>query len=883
MKKRLFAVLASLCMVVSMVPTIAFAQDSGTTIGVSDLCEHHTEHTSDCGYTEGTPEQPCAHEHTDECYAIAGQCVHTAHDESCGGLADPTVCTHVCSEESGCITEVLDCKHTHDEACGYVPATEGTPCTFVCEVCSAQDSGDTAAPSDAQPEECTCETLCTGDNINADCPVCGTEGAEPTACGGLEAQPATLSNALPATALAAAPENQVIYVGGKEVTSGGYWTTDSAGNVTAYTSGDTPTDNYIHYDVANNTLTLHNATIKESVSTDTSTYVAGAAIGVHNQNGAAELTITLEGTNTIAEVGKGIFVLASSASTGSSNLTIQGDGSLNASASQTGIWVQSNSNNAALCVENAEVTASADGAVKNGVLVQAKDGSDVSLTVNGGSLTASVNANIWFQFGSGTSGSGTPTVTVSNNAIVRANGGISNNSSTDIQIGADSSASSGGIVWNGKDGTVYGDVTLQENITIGEGESLTIPDNSSLNTNGNTVTVENGGKLEGTIDGNQPPKITTPPVDQTVTEGSPAVFSVTATAGEGKQLTYQWQQKTTESGSEWKDISGAATASYTTEATTTSMNGCQYRCVVTASGVSVISAPATLTVNELITYAITVHASAGGTATADKTAAAAGETVTLTATPDSGYHFERWEVVSGTVTIQNNQFIMPAGNVTVKAVFDRNSSSGGSGGSSYRDREYEFWMDVKEQIRDADPGDTIKANARTYDRMPWSVMEALRNTDNVTLHITWNGGEDIIIPSAAALNKDNGRIYYPLSYLEGLDFSEPAKQTGAGQTGGSTVEVEAPASNPAGWEPTAPTEGQTQEQPEPDEPVSQPESEPASEPATEPETQPETEPDEETMAQPESGGLPLALILGGGAAVIAAGLGFWLWKRRSQE
>ena len=67
MKKRLFAVLASLCMVVSMVPTMAFAQDSDTTIGVSDLCEHHTEHTSDCGYTEETAEMPCGHEHTDEC------------------------------------------------------------------------------------------------------------------------------------------------------------------------------------------------------------------------------------------------------------------------------------------------------------------------------------------------------------------------------------------------------------------------------------------------------------------------------------------------------------------------------------------------------------------------------------------------------------------------------------------------------------------------------------------------------------------------------------------------------------------------------------------------------------------------------------------------
>lgn len=173
MKKRLFAVLASLCMAVSMVPTMAFAQDSGTTIGVSDLCEHHTEHTSDCGYTEGTPEQPCAHEHTDECYAIAGQCVHTVHDESCGGLADPTVCTHVCGEDTGCVIKTLNCQHQHDESCGYVPATAGTPCTFVCEVCNAQDSGNPAAPSDPQPEECTCETLCTGDNINEDCRCAG--------------------------------------------------------------------------------------------------------------------------------------------------------------------------------------------------------------------------------------------------------------------------------------------------------------------------------------------------------------------------------------------------------------------------------------------------------------------------------------------------------------------------------------------------------------------------------------------------------------------------------------------------------------------------------------------------------------------------------------
>lgn len=196
MKKRLFAAFVSLCLIVSMLPTMAFAeagvQDSGTTIGASGLCEHHTEHTADCGYTEGTAEIPCSHEHTEDCYTLVTECVHE-HTAECYPAesvsentatpsepeeAEPTACTHECSEESGCITETLDCKHEHGEACGYVPATEGTPCTFVCEICNAQDSGDPATPSDAQPEECTCETLCTEEEINADCPICSAEGAE---------------------------------------------------------------------------------------------------------------------------------------------------------------------------------------------------------------------------------------------------------------------------------------------------------------------------------------------------------------------------------------------------------------------------------------------------------------------------------------------------------------------------------------------------------------------------------------------------------------------------------------------------------------------------------------------------------------------------------
>ena len=260
MRKRLTVALLCLCLLVTLFPATAFAEgepDSGPLPARSALCEHHPSHDAACGYTEGSAGSPCAHEHTENCYTLVTSCVHEHGPECYPGEsvsentatppqpenAEPTKCTHVCSGESGCITEVLDCKHTHevnaglgrDEACGYVPATEGTPCTFFCEVCNAQDSGDAAPPSGAQPEECTCETLCAEDNINEDCPVCGAKGADLTACGGLEAKPATLFNAMPTTALAAENIPSALIVGNVIVNTSqdSYWTTDTDGNLNA--------------------------------------------------------------------------------------------------------------------------------------------------------------------------------------------------------------------------------------------------------------------------------------------------------------------------------------------------------------------------------------------------------------------------------------------------------------------------------------------------------------------------------------------------------------------------------------------------------------------------------------------------------------------------
>ena len=73
-------------------------------------------------------------------------------------------------------------------------------------------------------------------------------------------------------------------------------------------------------------------------------------------------------------------------------------------------------------------------------------------------------------------------------------------------------------------------------------------------------------------------------------------------------------------------------------------------------------------------YSVKVSAESGGAASASLATAAAGTEITLTATPDTGYHFKEWQVVSGNVTIKDNKFTMPAGNVEVKAIFEKNTT-----------------------------------------------------------------------------------------------------------------------------------------------------------------------------------------------------------------
>ena len=141
MAKRWLAVILCLCMIFpSAVTLVSAAEEPAYTGGP---CEHHTEHTAECGYVEAVEGQPCTH----------------VHDGNCG-YQEPTEeipCDKGCTDDDGdgnidhqegCAYQLAmaeqPCTHVHNEDCGYVEAVEGKPCTFVCESCS----GNEAEPQD---------------------------------------------------------------------------------------------------------------------------------------------------------------------------------------------------------------------------------------------------------------------------------------------------------------------------------------------------------------------------------------------------------------------------------------------------------------------------------------------------------------------------------------------------------------------------------------------------------------------------------------------------------------------------------------------------------------------------------------------------------------
>ena len=308
---------------------------------------------------------------------------------------------------------------------------------------------------------------------------------------------------LPVTALAAdndKPNN--LYVGNQNVKSGDdttYWATTDSGELKLVEGASDTSNNWnVKYDPNSATLTLKNATIEGGYD-DVNT--SGAGIYAASSSGPVSLNIVLEEENKVSGW-NGINV----SSGGDASLNISGSGSLTVSATATngiGIFVQAQSGNANLAINGANVNAVVTETNGRGVELSTGQAGNPNLTieVKGGSLQASGQPNGIKFFTNADNTRADANLKVSGNAMVKTSG-ITTDADGSGSQGAvltteAGSGETGGIVFDGSAGTVYGAVTLQENLTVGEGESLTLDDGASLNAGDYDVIVDGGTLDEG--------------------------------------------------------------------------------------------------------------------------------------------------------------------------------------------------------------------------------------------------------------------------------------------------------------------------------------------------------------------------------------------------
>ena len=177
-------------------------------------------------------------------------------------------------------------------------------------------------------------------------------------------------------------------------------------------------------------------------------------------------------------------------------------------------------------------------------------------------------------------------------------------------------------------------------LTPGSSTAVTLSGTNNLSNGTYTITITGTATghpvqtttLTVTISAGTAPVISAQPSNQSLCIGQAGSFSVTASTG-----TFQWQLST-DGGTTWSNISGAAAASYAVTGAA-NLNNNQYRCVVTSQCGSTTSSAATLTVNPTTVISSQPTGLAlcqGSSATFSVTAAGAGLTYQWEISTNSG-------------------------------------------------------------------------------------------------------------------------------------------------------------------------------------------------------------------------------------------------------
>lgn len=690
-------------------------------------------------------------------------------------------------------------------------------------------------------EQCSCTTLCTEGNINPDCPVCGAEGADLTACKGAPLM-------MRAAPLAATVEN-ITYLDENG-------TQQTAASATQVTNSDTQwTDGW---------------------------YVAQSNITIDG-------TVTISGNvHLILEDGCNLTVNGGILLQSDGNMYIYAQstekermGSLTATGTDAGFKEAGYDGTQTLTIAGGKISASGSDVGISAVNLTITDGyvSALGTDLYGDSIAvynATISGGFVDLYGDFT---GTLSTGIDGHAVISSTGEIKN-------IAADCK----GFFLIQKTGKIYGDtftltqdlniansnivVTVEEGqtLTLDDGVTLTIPviatltNNGIVNNNGtiiNTGTLNNSGTLNnngnlnntsvlnnagsiinnGTLtgevggSGTVTPKITTDSLsDGTVDTAYNQ--ALTATGNNIKWGVTSGNLPTELRLSEDGKITGTPTTAGTYKFTVTATNNAgsdskEFTLTIGVAPVYSITAeplkldfgtltegytPASQTVtitnngNQPLTLnqpASTGHFEVGNLS---KTELAVGEEATFTVQPKAGLTAGTYSENIGVTASNNVTLSIPASLTVQKAsvptkpeVPSTGTTSGGSTGestypdvedaqTSYEQATRDFWNRTINKIKKADEGDSLRIYIGIHEEIPGDVIQAIReNGVNVTFYN--QDGDEVTVYAESAPTKY--QAVWTLKQLGNYVLTE--QQTPAAQE-------ESPADQQPADEPTTPTQ-----------------------------------------------------------------------------
>lgn len=172
MKQKLFCMLLMATLGVTLVHSAAFAADDGTTGGVPNEIIAATMGQTEAG--EPSAETPSA-------TPTPTPTVTASESPAAAETASPVV-TLTATPSVTPTEKAAEQKSAAPQTAGAQPSTDVNASTETSESAQTGSGEHDGQEKNAETAVCSCDTPCAEGEMNAECPVCGGEGAKPTKC-----------------------------------------------------------------------------------------------------------------------------------------------------------------------------------------------------------------------------------------------------------------------------------------------------------------------------------------------------------------------------------------------------------------------------------------------------------------------------------------------------------------------------------------------------------------------------------------------------------------------------------------------------------------------------------------------------------------------------